>query len=178
MVETLVAISIFTVSILALLSLLADSIADTNYAKKKIVASYLAQEGIEYMRNLRDTYVLFDATDSQTGWNSFVAKLLGNGCDDNNGCYFDDQNLDYGSTQQPMISITVSACGAACPPLLYDEATGKYGYGFGVNQGFTRKIEAVDISSNEMKILSTVLWTRGSGQYSITLSENLFKWAE
>ena len=53
LVETLVAISIFTMSILALLVILTQGIANTNYAKHKITASYLAQEGIEYARNVR-----------------------------------------------------------------------------------------------------------------------------
>jgi Tfp pilus assembly protein PilV len=71
LVETLVAISIFTMSILGLMSVLASGIADTNYAKQKIVASYLAQEGIEYVRNMRDNLVLFDAVSPQNGWTAF-----------------------------------------------------------------------------------------------------------
>ena len=59
LVETLVAISIFTVSILGLISIFASGISNTGYAKKKMVASYLAQEGIEYARNMRDNAVLY-----------------------------------------------------------------------------------------------------------------------
>ena len=72
LVETLVAISIFTVSLLGLMSILAQGIADTNYAKRKIIASYLAQEGIEYIRNFRDTYVLYyDPASTNNGWIEF-----------------------------------------------------------------------------------------------------------
>ncbi len=59
LVETLVAISIFTVSILGLMSVLSSGISSTIYAKQKMAASYLAQEGIEYIRNIRDTDVLY-----------------------------------------------------------------------------------------------------------------------
>jgi type II secretory pathway pseudopilin PulG len=59
LVETLVAISIFTVSLLGIMSVLASGISNTNYAKQKIVATYLAQEGIECIRNTRDNYVLY-----------------------------------------------------------------------------------------------------------------------
>src|SRR3989344_968315 len=140
LIETLVAISIFTVSILALLSILTQGISDTNYAKNKIIASYLAQEGIEYIRNMRDTFMLYDPADTQTGWNSFSSKLVNASCEVSNGCYFDDQNLNYADPSQPMAEITVAACGSPCPPLLYDETTGKYGYAAGVDSGFTRKI--------------------------------------
>jgi prepilin-type N-terminal cleavage/methylation domain-containing protein len=75
LIETLVAISIFSVSILGLLSILASGVSETNYAKQKIVASYLAQEGIEYVRNMRDTAVLYNATDAQHGWDAFKPIL-------------------------------------------------------------------------------------------------------
>ncbi len=70
LVETLVAISIFTMSILGLISILASGISNTGYAKNKMTASYLAQEGIEYVRNIRDTDVI-SAVDGQTGWSKF-----------------------------------------------------------------------------------------------------------
>ncbi len=71
LIETLVAISIFTMSILGLMSVLASSISNTNYAKQKMAATYLAQEGIEYARNMRDTNVLSDTTSTQHGWETF-----------------------------------------------------------------------------------------------------------
>lgn len=70
LVETLVAISIFTVSLLGLMSILASSISDTNYAKQKIVASYLTQEGIEHARNIRDTDVLYTGATGKN-WSTF-----------------------------------------------------------------------------------------------------------
>jgi Tfp pilus assembly protein PilV len=73
LVETLVAVSIFSMSILGLLSILASGISNTNYAKKKIMAGYLAQEGIEYVRNMRDTSVLYNVSGSQAGWDAFKA---------------------------------------------------------------------------------------------------------
>src|SRR3989344_2187774 len=159
LVETLVAISIFTVSILALLSILTQGISNVNYAKKKIIASYLAQEGIEYIRNMRDTFALFDSIDSQHGWDLFNAKLAGASCQASNGCYFGDLNAgDFANSNQPMAGIAVTICGASCPPLLYDETTGKYGYVAGLNSGFIRQIRTQTNNTNETKIFSTVSW--------------------
>lgn len=70
LVETLVALSIFTVSILGLLGVLTRSSANINYAKQKMTASYLAQEGMECIRNIRDNYVLYPDPPSQS-WNGF-----------------------------------------------------------------------------------------------------------
>ena len=178
LVETLVAITIFSTSILALLSILTGGIANTNYSKKKIIGAYLAQEGIEYLRNMRDTFVLYDAASSQAGWTAFNTKLTNASCGAANGCYFNDQNLDYTNNSQPMAGIAVSACGASCPSLLYDSASGKYGYATGVSSGYIRKTRIIQVSANETKILSTISWTQGSGTYSIVFSESLFNWIE
>lgn len=176
LIETLVAVSIFTVSVLSLLVILTQGISNTNYAKKKTIAAYLNQEGIEYIRNMRDTFVLYDATDSQTGWNKFNNKLAS--CQTNNGCYFDDQNLNYTNPSQPMAGIAVTACGPSCPTLLYDEMTGKYGYALGTDSSFIRKIQIIEVNANETKVFSTVSWTQDSGSYNIVFSENLFNWIE
>ncbi len=179
LVETLVAVSIFSIAILALLVVLTQSISNTNYAKSKIIATYLAQEGIEYIRNMRDSFVLFDPVSTQDGWNAFFAKLTGASCHVANGCYFDDADLDYSDGSQAITEIDFTACGASCPMMLYDSVSGKYGYeSSGVNSGFTRKIAVSQISANEIKVLSTVFWTQGSGTYSMVLSESVFNWAE
>lgn len=73
LVETLVAVSIFSMAVLALMSILGSGISNINYVKTKVAASYLAQEGIEYARNVRDNYVLYDPGGAQAGWNNFTA---------------------------------------------------------------------------------------------------------
>lgn len=71
LIETLVALSIFTMSILGLMSVLSSGISDTNYVKQKMAAGYIAQEGIECMRNVRDSYTLYSVTTGLT-WQDFV----------------------------------------------------------------------------------------------------------
>ncbi|HEY4513011.1 MAG TPA: prepilin-type N-terminal cleavage/methylation domain-containing protein [Candidatus Paceibacterota bacterium] len=167
LVETLVAISIFTISILGLMSVLGSSIANATYAKQKSTASYLAQEGIEYLRNMRDTAVLYNATDAQTGWNVFRATATG--VCSGGGCYIRDNG-------------TLQSCGLSCTsPLLYS-ASGRYGYTSGTNSSFTRTITVTPISVggviNDLKIVSRVSWVQGSGSYNVTFSEDLFNWVE
>lgn len=179
LVETLVALAIFSVSILGLMSVLSQGISDTSYAKRKNIAAYLAQEGIEYMRNIRDTYVLY-SEDGSIGWDVFKTKLISSPakCHLDNGCYFDDQDLNYNNQVQPITGIYMIECGVTCASLLYDSDTGKYNYITGDNSGFIRKIQVDLISGNELKISSTVFWTQGSGTYQMTFSENLFRWVE
>jgi prepilin-type N-terminal cleavage/methylation domain-containing protein len=191
LVETLVAIAIFSTSILAVLSILSQGIIDTSYAKERVSASYLAQEGIEYIRNLRDTYMLYSAT-GQAGWNTFNTKVAGNTypsgntvCAAVNGCYFNADNL-FSSFPDPNMPITnnarmtINACAGSCPSLLYDSATGNFGYtptGTTANSGFIRKIQVKQISANETEIISTVFWNQGSGTDNLSFSESVFNWS-
>ncbi len=179
LVETLVAISIFTVSILGLLVTLSQGLADTGYAKKKIAAAYLAQEGIEYIRNMRDTFMIYN-DDPQVGWNEFETYL--GDCWEEDGCYFNPDGLNFNNPSQPITDLTIAPCD--CPELFYDAASGSYGYAVGQPSGLTRKISIATVNEDdinnihEIKITSTVSWTQGSGGHSIEFSDNLYNWIE
>ena len=58
LIETMVAISILMVAIVAPMSLAAQSLSAAYYARDQITAFYLAQEGIEVVRSVRDTNIL------------------------------------------------------------------------------------------------------------------------
>lgn len=164
LLESLIAIAIFTTSILALLSILANGISSTTYAKRKIVASYLAEEGVERVRNIRDNQVLFDPG-GQAGWDAFKG-LVDSTCA--NGCYLTDANAFV-------------QCDVSCPPLKYDANTGRYNYTTGEDAGYVRMIkvaEPLGAAGDERKISSTVSWVQGSGEKEIVFSESLFNWIE
>jgi type II secretory pathway pseudopilin PulG len=54
MVETLVAISILTIAVIGPLGIIAQALHTSYYTRDQMTAHYLAQEAIEYVRNLRD----------------------------------------------------------------------------------------------------------------------------
>ncbi len=176
LVETLIAVSIFTVSLLGIMSVLASSISNTTYTKQKMVATYLAQEGVEYVRNMRDTYIFYT---SNGDWNGFTGKLsscgVGSECGLNTSLFSNlaDANLIKKCVDSPNI----------CKVYLNN---GSYNTNStGTDSGFTRKIWMTKAdglpfinSVNEVKIYSRVDWTQGSGKYNMTFSENLFNWVE
>ena len=164
LVETLVAISIFTVSILGLLAVLSQGVSDIGYAKKKIIAEYLAQEGIEYIRNMRDTYVLYTIPG---GWTAFKADIAPCGLPDK--CGFDNT----------LLLPDIFVCSTNPEGCKLFEDNGNYNTNsLGDDSGFVRTIYTDPIGQDGIKIFSTVSWTQGSGERSITFSENLFNWAE
>ena len=169
LVETLIALSIFTVSIVALMSVLAQGISDIGYAKRKTIAGYLAQEGIEHIRNMRDGYVLY-SEETGNNWTKFKAKL--SSCNLNGECGFD--NSVYPTDADFIFKCTSNPNGC----ILYLNNGNYNSNSIGNDSGFTRKIWMSTINSDEVKIFSTVSWIQGSGPFNVTFSENLFNWIE
>lgn len=60
LVETLTAITILLLSITGPMILAKQGIVSSRLAKKQIVASFLSQEAIEYIRNVRDSNIMAD----------------------------------------------------------------------------------------------------------------------
>ena len=180
LVETLVAISVFTMSVLTLVIILSQGITSINYAKQKIIAGYLSQEGIEYTRNIRDTNVISHISGSQAGWNAFKTQIAN--CLLPDGCYLNDSLLFVGASNITVKDIIYTVCPSGiCPPLKYDlgnNSNGRYNYSYGFDSTFTSKIMMTRINDNEIKVISIVYWKQGSTQRSVTFSENLFNWIE
>jgi Tfp pilus assembly protein PilV len=87
LIETIVAIFILTTGILALSSLISYFISTSSISSQRLVAAYLAQEGIEIVRNIRDSaYISGDASN----WNN-VTSTCSAGC----------SNFDYRSSKIP-----------------------------------------------------------------------------
>ncbi len=175
LVETLVAISIFTVSLLGITSVLAGSLSHTSYVKQKMTAIYLAQEGIEYMRNMRDTHVLYDSDSDFSVFSSVFNPNPPIGCVQSSPCGF------ISSPPPPPYLLAKCSQASGCK---LNVDNGNYYLANppdgGSDSGFTRKIWGRKVGSgqDEVKIFSKVLWKQGSGEYSVTFSENLFDWID
>src|SRR5438046_1665614 len=89
-IETLVAIAILLLAIVGPLSIASTSLNSAYYAKDQVTAFYLAQEGIEYMRFLRDT----NSLNNRFPWNLGIVD--GSGfptCTKNDPCGLDPYNI-------------------------------------------------------------------------------------
>ena len=177
-VETLVALFVFSIAVISMMMSLSRGIQGTAYSREKIIASYLAQEGIEYIRNLRDDYVYKDAN-----WVGFKKILIDSGCEDSTGCYFNDNNISFSSsTSSQMIDnlmfVPCSSFGGICAPIRFNEINGRYGYSSGLDSGFTRKINIKFPngyhSSDAVMVTSTVFFNKqGNNKSEVSFSENL-----
>ena len=166
LIETLVAITLLTISVVAPMTLVARSLTTAYYSRDQITAFHLAQEGIEAVRHLRDHNILETALDTPTNILAGIRTDRPFTVDAVNG------TID----NPPCTSTT-------CPPLQTDPTKTFYGYGSGwTNTSFTRTVRAVTVRSDagvpqEVRITVTVSWRTGSLQTrTITISENLYRW--
>ena len=173
LVETLVAIMIFTMSVLAMLSIMSSGITNTTNDKNKIIAGYLAQEGIEYVRNIRDNFALYPANGS---WNDFVNTMTP--CSDSNlngnACGFNSATTPTNLISFVKCSVDPLHCKLYLNNGLYNNTSG------GVDSGFVRKIWFIPNATNtdEVTIYSDVSWSQGPMNYHVTFSEDLFNWIQ
>ena len=166
LLETMVAVALLTVSIVAPMSLTTQSIASAYYARDQITASYLAQEAVESIRHVRDGNILLNSLGT-------TVDLL-NGIIDKTGAQF---TID---TRNDAMAL----CSVPCLPLETDGTF--YGYGLGTRTQFTRAVTACFVQSSgacngsqtdEVKISVTVSWKTGSFQQrTVRISENLYRW--
>lgn len=169
LIETVVAITILTLAVAGPLFTASRAIVAARAASNQLIASHLAQEGVEYVRMLRDNYYLSayqndQATASSTGWANFENELSSKGC--LTGCAFD-----------PAVP-GLSSCPSGACASLYLAPTHVYTQQSNGNTPtiFTRTIQATDVTASEEKIVSTVRWSFHNTQYTITTTDHLTPW--
>ena len=170
MIEMLIAMAIFTSSITGLIVVTSSGIANVNFAKNKLTATYLAQEGIEVIRNLRDR---FYSLDNSSDWNFFIDTVLVN-----IGCLIPDNQ--YGCQIGNVQNDIITPCGSDnCIgyPLQYDPNTGFYTSTTpGTGLRFFRTIKVESMGADEIRVTSEVVWNQGLRTRRVSATENLFGW--
>jgi prepilin-type N-terminal cleavage/methylation domain-containing protein len=160
LVETMVAIFILTISITTFMSIVANGLFTSRYARDEITAGYLMQEAVDYIRNDRDTNILLGTTT----WANFLTRY--STCT-GNGCYIEVSD-DTGPR----------ACPQNCSMYYNENATSGpyYSYSGSTRSKFTRKIIVTNPMADEMDIEVTVSWKRGSKDITKSLNTTLMKW--
>jgi hypothetical protein len=168
LLEVILAITVLTLAVGASFVLISQTLASVSVAQSKLIASYLAQEGIEVAKNIRDNnWLKFQSWDQSLGGVDYEAD-------------YDDFNL------------------TECPyPCDYDHdynlhflkisEQGFYNYDSGNPTIFKRKIvisDKVDLDDppddepDKLKVSVEVLWKEKGKNQSITAQEYLYNWTK
>lgn len=168
LIETLVAISLLTIAIVAPISLTAQSLQSAYYARDQITAFYMAQEAIEAIRSVRDGQILQIAQSVNASSINIFGPIPLN------------DNPFTIDARQTNSSAAITTCNGTCPPLQTDGTL--YGYQSGwTPTNFTRTVKAHFVGSgqDEIRVTVTVSWQTGAFQSrTFSISENMYRWVQ
>ncbi len=156
-VETMVAISILMIAVVGPMSIIGDSLSQIRTARDQVIAINLAQEGIEVVRQKRDSNMLarWNETTPTTLWSAGLAA----------GNYI---------ISAPTLEL-ISCFG--CVMAVYLDVNNFYTQGSVTTATqFSRVVNISDIvSAREKSVTSTVTWKTSVGvNKTITVSESIF----
>src|SRR3989344_2435830 len=163
-VESLVAIAVLVLAVTGAASAIQIGISSYIFSKDQIIAFYLAQEGFEQVRNIRDENGL-----KSQNWLTGISANSSDPCYFGNACIID-----------PVISNVPTRCSAGpgnCPVLRQDASAGFFGYEPSWSATiFRREIVLTQINANEVSILVTVDWSKGLVNRQFRARENILNW--
>lgn len=146
LLEIIVAIFFVGVILVPLVSVITFTLGANKYANHRLIAANLAQEGIEIVRNIRD---------SETNWNEWYGVFTGG-----------DKAVEY--DKNDLLAPTDN--------VLNLNAGGFYTYNLGSPTIFSRKITLTKISDDGIQVVAIVNWKDGSTNQSITVEDRLYNW--
>jgi prepilin-type N-terminal cleavage/methylation domain-containing protein len=187
LVETLIAIAILLISIAAPLVIISQALKSSYYSRDQITAYYLAQEAIEYIRNLRDVNGL------QSIKSSVYSNTWLNGIDSVSNPWLNTYGLSTYKLELVRVlgAYSLRRCvlsgNTKCPPLQFDP-NGIYSYGDVAapsTSNFTREIILSEAPASsygttsrdrEIVLYVNVYWNTGSIKNSVKIREHLTNW--
>lgn len=199
LVETLIAIAILTIAVAGPLYIADRAVVSAEIARDRLTASYLAQEGIEYVRAMRDNeflaaYHVAPGTASDVAWANFLTGTMPLHPGAITSCRFPlickldpfaPVKMGFGSgfaldtyTAPAPLSLTNCTNGpnglsCAAPNKYTQQSVGN------LQTAFTRTIQAIDpidVTAQEETIVSTVSWNFHGTIYTVTTTDHLTPW--
>ncbi len=195
LLETVVALTVIMAAVVGPVSLITRGLFDFSFAKNKVIANNLAEEGIELVHLIRENNIACDIErqkDAQSAWpwnsdprgpQGALMTQLHVGVDAGG---FDTVLCGSASIAFPHMS---TSCSGA---LLYEPGiglsnSGLYGYSGSQDTIFSR---CVDITSgpqvqdptpgipaaDQMDVISTVSWSEHGTPRTVVLQERLYNW--
>jgi len=181
LLETMVAISILLTSLGAPFTVTQLGLRTARKAGQELVAANLAQEGIEFIRYLRDTNSIKGNT-WLTGLDGVgnSPNCVGDQAGEPQTCVVDaiaNKVLDVSLLVPPFTCSDVFAC----PPIKYDDISGLYGYESGDSTIYHRAVHmqvARDFAGEpvEVRVVSEVGWRDLDTLRTIKIEEYIMDW--
>lgn len=160
LIETLFAILIFSTALISLLSIAGKGISATQNVRQETTAHYLAQEGLEVVRNIRDSNFITGAPSWDDGFSQCFSTS-------SSSC-----NLVYDQNKVPVLDTCTSPC-------YIQESNGAFITMSGASTSpYSRAIVVTPIgnANDEYLVTSEVSWNAKTIERSVKLETLLKKW--
>ena len=152
LLEVILAIFVITVGIAGTLGIIQQGISYTQLSSSRLTANYLAQEGLEIVRNIRDGNWLEMRTNPAISWDS--------------GIEAGSWEADY-KTQNLTRSYSAT--------LLNIDSSGFYSYSSGSPTKFKRGI-TITKNGDILEVSVQVEWQERGRNNQVIVQENLYNW--
>jgi len=156
LVEVILVLFIFSVGIGGVFVFISSSTKSSSLVSNKLTASYLAQEGTEIVRNIRDTNFLDIASGGASGWDDELTGCGGAGCE-----------ADYDDT----------ALTAWSDSFLNISGGDRYSYAAGTATIFKRRI-TVTGADPVRSVVVDVFWTERGITHRVISETQLYDWIQ
>ena len=162
LIEMLIAVLIFSLSLVALMTIASRSIQSNRAAQDEITAQFLAAEGIEAVRHIRDTNFIMAGND----WLQGIDNCIDTDCI----ILFNTDTSDSETLYR------LEQCEGTCFPVSVSQ--NRYGVPSGDPSSFTRIISIEQQNNDEdvIVVTSTVEWLQGRAERSISMESLLTNW--
>ena len=178
LVEALVAISILLTGIISGFILVTRSLYNAKLIQDRLTASFLAQEGIELVRKIRDSNYVKNIQGDNIKWNKDLEPNLGPSSMEPSSSYYIQIN--------PINkSVELTQCLTPCeesriPQLKYNDEYG-FNYTSGEDTNFTRIIRIDVIDDKHLRVSSIVTWKTRNIPFlektgGIKAEDHLYNW--
>lgn len=156
LVESLIAIFVIAVGLVGVFVLIGSAAGNMGSASNKLIASYLGQEGIEIVKNIRDNNFV---KIHKTGLGSWDDGLTGcaSGCE-----------ADY----------TSSVLAPIVAGERYLKIQSGYNYALGADSIFKRKIIVAPAGPDVLDVTVEVSWSEKDQIRKISINAKLYKWLQ
>lgn len=175
LIEALVAVVVFGMLLGGVSTLAVYSLQFTDNYKNSIKAALLAEEGIELIREARDTNKL-----NANGWLQGITNPSGIPCGKvDRGCYVQVNKTNGNIVFQqcpgaPALNFVTGASG--CPFLEYDPVMKIYGDNGSETTSFRRTIHVVELDPTTLLVQVMITWTTRFGSRKLIVQDTLTDW--
>ena len=149
LLEVIIAITVLTVAVGGSFALIQQILIASSLNQSKLIAYYLAQEGIEIVKNIRDSNWL----EPGVSWN--------------NGLDVGEWEVDFDDSELTPYS---------GDHFLNIDENGFYSYSPGTSTQFKREISILEIGEDALEVSVDVQWSERGRTHNIEVLDHLYNW--